>query len=222
MSNGENQLTDKLCHEANEIINKVYPTQTHHSSVESTITNSMEEETMSGFYTLDNFKAITFGLNFETIPHLSCNGTTTIKTHQKKEASENLRYHTFNLESKVLKRAKMTSVLMEEVKECYSKILFYDHGYNYKTVFGISNLDRTRAKRQHNAYVSGTNIHPYRHLHKGRTKYTDKIEKEFPFMLHNQATFQLLARSMNNKSNASFPEMSLMMNTYNLYHWFQT
>ena len=203
--------------------------QAHHAATDSII--EVLEVESSGFYTLTNLKTIASGLSFNTVPRMTRDGTAKISVHNKKEASEILRSQIFDLESKVLKGSKLSAEVRREIREYAATILFYDHGY--KTVHGLSQLTRTWAKRQHEAYVKGNNVHPYCHLRKSRTKYTDKIEQQYPQRLHelyryaekvnsNQATFEALAASMNNKASIDYPEMELRMNTNKIYRWFKT
>ena len=110
-------------------------------------------------------------------------------------------------------------------------MLFYDHGH--KGVQGISKLNRTWATRQNESYIKGNNVRPFRNNHRGRTKYTDTIEAQFPGRLRvlyryaertlgNQASFIDIEVCMNNKANIDYINMSLKMNKINLFRWFKT
>ena len=118
------------------------------------------------------------------------------------------------------------------MKHC-ATILFYDSGY--KSVKGISKLDRTWRRRMEDSYQTGNDNHPLRGLHKGSKKYTAKFEAENPGRIlkyfryaqkaiGNQASYTDIAVCMNRKAaqegcsvNGNPPKF----NTSNVYRWFK-
>ena len=118
----------------------------------------------------------------------------------------------------------------DEVLANAARVIAYDNGF--KEVKGLCGLTRTWRKRLYAALVSGVDQHPLRAHYKGRTAYTDTLERAHPGYIRelyryaektlgNQASYEDLARTMNAKSKAPFEDRpDTTFNKMNLHCWF--
>ena len=96
--------------------------------------------------------------------------------------------------------------MRKEVLTLCATVLFYDHGY--KSVKGISNLDKTWSKRMEDAYLTGSETNPLQNNIKGKVAYVDKFEEAHPKMirkLYRKATAEIGCQ-------ASWKEIAVEMN----------
>ena len=143
---------------------------------------------------------------------------------------ENEKALVFILANRVMAHADMSKKERKEVLALAARVILYDHGY--KQIKGVEGLTRTWATRLDAAFVSGADQHPLKAHYKGRTAYTDKLEKACPGYIRelyryaertvsNQASFEDLARTMNSKSNVPGEQRpETRFNAMNLYRWF--
>ena len=127
--------------------------------------------------------------------------------------------------------ADMSKKERNEVLALVARVILYGHGY--KKIKGVEGLTRTWAIRLDAAFVSGADQHPLKAHYKGRTAYTDKLEKAFPGYIRelyryaertvsNQASFEDLARTMNSKSNIPGEQHpKTQFNAIKLHRWFR-
>ena len=161
---------------------------------------------------------------------MSRDGTKQVPLHDGKQPGELLKFLIFDLANRVMTRSEMTARKRKQVLQYAATLLLFDHGY--KSVSGISTLDKTWGKRLENAYLGGSDTRPLQAKIKGPTSYTDKLEKDHPGYVRelyrfaektigNQASFPELARTMNEKSRTYTDKPETKFNTTNLWRWFK-
>ena len=160
-------------------------------------------------------------------------GSKEIAIHSSKLPDENLKYRIFDFATRVTNYSKLSATMRAETIQLCAQILFYDHGY--KAVAGISKLDSNWRKRMEASYQNGDETHPLRGLYKGSKKYTDKFDAEHPggvlkyfryaqMILGNQASYEDIAKVMNNKANTDGVTVNgnpPKFNSKNVYRWFK-
>ena len=110
-------------------------------------------------------------------------------------------------------------------------MLFYDHGY--RSVRGISKLDRTWRARMEESYRTSNDIRPLKGRYKGRVSYIDNLEQLYPGLtrkcfrypqrvIGNQSSYLDLAGVMNSKA-ASMTDVhgAVRFNSTNVFRWFR-
>ena len=169
-------------------------------------------------------------LDFDTPTQKSRDDLKQIKIHKRKYPTETLKYLIFDLANRVTVYSNLDHNLRKEVLKYSAMLLFYDHGY--KQLSGISRLDKTWGKRLEKAYLGGSDISPLRSNVRGPTVYTDKLQKQHPGYIHelyryaekavgNQASHEVLAQCMNEKSKRRPGFPITKFNKTNLWRWFK-
>lgn len=182
------------------------------------------------FFTLTNLEKIASELDFDQTPRMSRDGKVEIEIHNRKMPDEFLKYLIFDLSSQVLKGTNMPKKLQNRVLAAAATVHFYDCGY--KQVAGISNLEKVWRERLNQCHINGSNTRPLQTRYMGRTKYTDKIESDYPGYIRemyryaektigNQSSFTALAKTMNSKSATIKDKPTLQMNKMKLFRWFK-
>ena len=110
-------------------------------------------------------------------------------------------------------------------------MLFYGHGY--RSVRGISKLDRTWRARMEESYRTGNKTRPLKGRYKGRVSYIDKLEQSYPGLackcfryaqrvIGNQSSYLDLVGVMNSKA-ASMADVheAARFNSTNVFRWFR-
>ena len=167
------------------------------------------EET-SSIFDFAHLKRVAGRLDWRATPRMARDGSKDIAIHSSKLPDENLKYRIFDFATRVTNYSKLSATMRAETIQLCAQILFYDHGY--KAVAGISKLDSNWRKRMEASYQNGDETHPLRGLYKGSKKYTDKFDAEHPggvlkyfryaqMILGNQASYEDIAKVMNNKAN---------------------
>ena len=186
-------------------------------------------------FNIEFLKQVINGLQWDTTPRMTRDGTKEVLLHNKKFPDENLKYLIFALANLVTAHSNLAAdkETRKQVLEYSATLLFYDHGY--KQVQGISSLDKTWGTRLENAFVNGSDTRPFLGRYTGRISYTDRLEKTHPGYIRqlyryaektvgNQATFQSLANTMNKKSavhNRNDGKPLTKFNKWNLWRWFK-
>jgi hypothetical protein len=172
-------------------------------------------------------------LDWDATPRKSRDNIREIYLHNDKLLDKNLKYRIFDFANCVAKYSRLSAGLRKEVIKYCATILFYDHGF--KSVHGLSRLDRTWCARMEHSYLTGGNNHPLRAQNKGTKRYTDKFDAENPgrvlkpFLytqrtIGNQALYADIARCTNNKTGAdgiTFNGNKSKFNSNNVYRWFR-
>ena len=160
-------------------------------------------------------------------------GSSVVELHKRALPGENEKNLIFILTNRVLTQAANKEERRRQAKtalELAATVILYDHGY--KKVSGVYGLTETWQPRLDAAFISGADQRPLRSKHKGRTAYTDKLERSHPGYIRElyryaertlggQASFEDLAQTMNNKSEVRAEQRpSTNFNTMNLFRWF--
>ena len=95
--------------------------------------------------------------------------------HNHTLPGENEKALMFVLANRAMAHAYLGLNEKKEMLELATMVIIYDHGY--QKVKGIGGLTRTWARRLVNAFVSRADQYPLKAKHKGRTAYTDKLER---------------------------------------------
>ena len=135
----------------------------------------------SNIFDFNQLKRISESLDFNATSRRTRDDSGDIELHDRRLPDENLKYRIFGFANHVTKYSRLSDTLRSEVKKHCATILFYDSGY--KSVKGISKLDRTWRRRMEDFYQTGNDNHPFRGLHKGSKKYTAKFEAENPGLI---------------------------------------
>ena len=228
---GKRRKDTALLAEAVEIIQRCYPSKEGEDMSDlpqQVIQTRLQTLTIFNYYHLQE----TVGdLDFEKSNRTSRDGSKEIPIHNRKHPSETVKFLIFDLAQRVMTYSNLNPKMRKKALELSAKLIMYDHGY--KKVSGISKLDKTWGKRLEEAYLNGSDTQPLRSRHKGSTSYTDKLERSNPGYIRelyryaektigNQASYEQLARVMNEKSKTYSSKPLTKFNTTNLYRWFKT
>lgn len=228
---GERRRNTELLAEAVGIIERCYPSKEGENMSDlpqQVIKTRLQTLTIFNYYHL---KETVGDLDFDTPDRMSRDGTKEIPIHNRKDPSETVKFLIFDLAQRVMAYSNLNSKMRKDVLKLSAKLIMYDHGY--KKVSGISNLDKTWGKRLEEAYLNGNNTQPLQSRHKGSTSYTDRLENAHPGYtrelyryaektIGNQASYEQLARVMNEKSKQCPSKPLTRFNATNLYRWFKT
>ena len=182
-------------------------------------------------YDIEHLKHAVSSLDWSTTPRLSRDGSKQIELQTKrKEPCETLRGSLLDFVQRVMQHSNLKGAVdRDEVLRLCAKILFYDFGY--KEVKGISNMYKTWDKRVQQSHQCGSDLHPLRSKVHGYPAYTVQLEKDHPGYIRDlfryaqktigyQASFEELARTMNEKSKTYSDKSDTKFNRMNLYRWF--
>ena len=178
-------------------------------------------------------KRVASSLDWNSETRRTRDGSKIIALHNRSLPDENLKYRIFDFANHVTRYSKLSDGLRSEVLSNCATILFYDSGY--KSVQGISRLDRLWRRRMEDSYRTGSETHPLRGLYKGSTKYADKFDAEneggvlkyFRYAqktIGNQSSYADLAACMNRKADVdgcSVQGKRATFNSTNVYRWFK-
>ena len=176
-----------------------------------------------------HLKRVADGIDSSAERRRSRDDTKEIALHDKLLPDEHLKYWIFHFANRVCCYSRLSEGLCGEVIKNCAAVLFHDRGY--KSVQGISRLDKTWQKRMEDSYHLGSDNHPLCGHYKGARRYTDRFDdknqgcvlKYFGYAqkaIGNQASWADLAACMNRKAeldNCTVGGKKATFNSSNLY-----
>ena len=233
IANGDRRTQSDYRQEALAIIQRRYPApvsggEEDSESIERSeaVSSQRVSRAKLTIFHFEELKRIALSLNFASpTRHSRDDPTMEIQLHDRRNADATMRFMIFDLANRVMAKSKLSVKERTEVLGYAAAIVFYDHGY--KSVRGVSNLDRLWRRRLTLAHLKGNDTSPLTAKHKGSTSYTDKLESQHPGYVRelfrlaqkeigNQATFRELAECMNVCLRTD-ERPDTVMNTANLY-----
>jgi hypothetical protein len=191
--------------EAIDIIDQILPGPNYRQSAASLPSRRQRND---NFFTPQNVAEIAQSLDFSAEPRMSRGGDVEIKLNKLKDPNERARsLILFWYNGIVSRQSNLSRSQKEAVLENVAKVVMYDQGY--KEAKRFKNLLKTWEPRLVEYFKTGSGPAPLRSRNKGRRAYTDQIEVQHPFYIHQ------LYRAAEKKigTQASFKKMAQVMNT---------
>ena len=132
----------------------------------------------SNIFNSNQLKRISDILNWNVMSRRTRNDSGDMKLHGHKLLVGNLKYQIFHFANHATRYSRLSNPLWSKAMKYCATILLYDNGY--RTVRGISKLERTWQRSMEESNQTGNNNHPLHALYKGSNKYTDMFEVESP------------------------------------------